>query len=247
MDDKYYIVLKKLIDTEDQAVTAKEIADGLNVSVRTIFRYVNVINQLDDKESFRIVSIKNKGLMLRILNKTDFDAFLESMDNDQQLTEEQIEFLEMIIMSEPTEADVADFLCYSISSINRLINDLNNKLMSRRMNIRKCKGKILMDGSEVQIRNFMQYLWSSYPGTEEFFLHNCKNAYLRFKSYADQIGIDDEDVVSYIYILMERFIHAHSIVFSQIITGLFKNDDDDNNKVQKIGSSSTLVGNRNDE
>ena len=75
MNDKYLKILKILEGNNGNYVKISDFSSALNVSNRTIMRYLSILMNMDTNHSIVIESSKSKGYRLVVLDEECFHKF----------------------------------------------------------------------------------------------------------------------------------------------------------------------------
>lgn len=222
MEDKYLLILGLFNDYREKTISAKEIALKMGYSTRTIMRYINIVNSLDDNESFRIFSIKNKGFKLQIIKEKEYENFYNNAVAHKLLPEDQSKLLFRLIIDDLSINYLEKNLNYSQPSISRLIGSLNEKLANRRLTIIRRNNVYSLYGNEIQIRNFGQYLWQLNGFDVSFLPKQYIAEFTKCRDFLKKHDVTDlPDLQCFLYISLIRAYHGHSISFSPVLRDIF--------------------------
>ncbi|MDD5791844.1 MAG: PTS sugar transporter subunit IIA [Erysipelotrichaceae bacterium] len=236
MDDKYLLLLELFNNLRDKTINAKEIASKMGYSTRTILRYINIINSLDDNQSFRIISIKNKGFKLQILDEKEYESFYNKAIARKLLSEDNNELLFRLVLDDLSANYLEKELNYSQPSITRLISSLNEKLSNRRLSILRKNNYYSLFGNEIQIRNFGQYLWQLSNFAIDKLPEKYRDEYLKYSNYLKGNDITDlPDLQSFLFISLIRINNGHNISFSPVLKEIFDKNGINRKMVEPIG------------
>lgn len=228
MDEKYSILLSLFAENRDKIIDTKEISFKLGYSARSILRYISIINSLDDNESFCIVSVKNKGYRLQVFKEEEFNEFYKSIISSSFVPDDNI-LLFRFIMEDISTATLEKELNYSQASIGRMIKTMNEKLFNRGLMISRHKNTYFLEGNEIHIRNFGQYLWQLSGLDEDFLPGNKVKEYERYRDYLRNNKItDSKELQKYMFISLIRSINKHNIEFSPTIRDFYNKNNVDN-------------------
>lgn len=233
------LIIIDLIENTTGYITASQIADILGVSVRSVIRYINVINTVDDNESFKIIAVPNKGLKLQILDNSKFIKFKESILYVDFYLHENFELLIKILFENiRSVTELAEKLNYSESSLIRISNSINKKLSGRGLSITRKNNELFVIGNEVRIRNFMMFLMSGIDQENDYESFSLKNQrlYLEINDYIDQnIKIDGmEDLKMFVFINLIRIANKKKLNFNSIMQFIFTEKKYEDDIVSKI-------------
>lgn len=240
------LIIIDLIENTKGYTTASKIAELLNVSVRSIIRYINVINTIDDRNSFKIIAVPNKGLKLQILNAKEFIEFKDSILYLDFYLHENFELLVKILFENINSVtELGEILNYSESSLIRISNTINKKLSGRGLSILKNKNEIFVVGNEVRIRNFMMFLMSGIgreKGELSFSVLN-QNIYNQVSDFVDQ-NIESEcndDLKTFVFINLIRIMNNQKLNFNSIMQFIFTETKSHADIVGKIKDFSAKI------
>lgn len=132
MDPKKQRALVEYLVRQNRPVTAKELADFLNFSVRTVKSYISDLNH-DAKEAF--VFSSHRGYEV---NATEAESYLrrhkKQLGNIPQNYEERAAYINRKFLAYHTERldvyDLADELCYSVETIRADFQKMNRSFAS---------------------------------------------------------------------------------------------------------------------
>lgn len=225
MDEKYLMLLDLFISNKDKIMNTKELSLKSGFSSRSILRYINIINSLDDNSPFKISLIKNKGYKLEILNEDRFNSFYNDVFKLNTI-QENSGLLFRMVMNDITMNQLMDELNYSEASIVRLFKSINEKLSSRRLKIKRKKNTLYYEGNEIQIRNFGHYLWKLQDFDTACLTESLTKEYKKYCEYLKKNRISDsEELQSYLFISLIRSVKGHNVSFSPIIMDFYNKDN----------------------
>lgn len=225
INEKTAILLNLLEGTND-FITSTDVALALGVSARSVMRYIGIINSIDEKESFKIVAVPNKGLKIHVFDQDDYSHFKSSLTYIENYTEEYFDFLYSLLFEGVNSLrKLTEKLNYSESSLNRIITAINKKLDSRGLRIIRKNNEFSFTGNEIKIRNFMLYLFSdrsmytSGLSSELRSIYDTLNRYLVKHSEDD---LDDE-YRNFVFIVLIRCLGNNFVEFNPIIQFMLSN------------------------
>ena len=224
MDEKYLMLLEMLFNSEDKVMNVKELSSKSGFSGRSVLRYISIINSLDEKSSFKIVSVKNKGYQLKIIDEEGFNAFYNRVFRANVIQDNSL-FLLKLVMNDATSNKLIDELNYSEASVVRLVKSINDKLSNRNLKIRRKKNIYYIEGNEIQIRNFGQYLWRMQGFSTDCLEDSQVLEYVKYCDYLRKNKISDsKELQSYLFISLVRNIHGHNLELSPIVMEFYNKD-----------------------
>lgn len=224
MDEKYLMLLEMLFNSENKVMNVKELSSKSGFSGRSVLRYISIINSLDEKSSFKIVSVKNKGYQLKIIDEEGFNAFYNSVFRANVIQDNSL-FLLKLVMNDATSNKLIDELNYSEASVVRLVKSINDKLSNRNLKIRRKKNIYYIEGNEIQIRNFGQYLWRMQGFSTDCLEDSQVLEYVKYCDYLRKNKISDsKELQSYLFISLVRNIHGHNLELSPIVMEFYNKD-----------------------
>lgn len=224
MDEKYLMLLEMLFNSENKVMNVKELSSKSGFSGRSVLRYISIINSLDEKSSFKIVSVKNKGYQLKIIDEEGFNAFYNRVFRANVIQDNSL-FLLKLVMNDATSNKLIDELNYSEASVVRLVKSINDKLSNRNLKIRRKKNIYYIEGNEIQIRNFGQYLWRMQGFSTDCLEDSQVLEYVKYCDYLRKNKISDsKELQSYLFISLVRNIHGHNLELSPIVMEFYNKD-----------------------
>ena len=224
MDEKYLMLLEMLFNSEDKVMNVKELSSKSGFSGRSVLRYISIINSLDEKSSFKIVSVKNKGYQLKIIDEEGFNAFYNSVFRANVIQDNSL-FLLKLVMNDAASSKLIDDLNYSEASVVRLVKSINDKLSNRNLKIRRKKNIYYIEGNEIQIRNFGQYLWRMRGFSTDCLEDSQVLEYVKYCDYLRKNKISDsKELQSYLFISLVRSIRGHNLELSPIVMEFYNKD-----------------------
>ena len=228
MDNKYSVLLGLFVESQGKIISIDEINLKLGFSRRSILRYINIINSMDDNESFCIVSVKNKGYRLQVFKEEKFNEFYESIANFD-FTFEYNELILSFVLEDLSSARLEKKFNYSKPSIVRMITSANEKLANRGLQIKHKRNVYCLEGNEIQIRNLGNYLWSLSNFDLNKLSEEKRNEYTRYIDYLQKNKIADSDELkNYLFISLVRSVQGHNIEFSPVIRDFYDKENTDN-------------------
>lgn len=235
MSDKYLLILDIFSANGNEIITAKEIASVLRCSTRSVLRYINILNTIDDKQSFRVISVKNKGFRLQVLDEKSFKEFYKEISSREYLSDEQNRLIFDIALFEPTINYLQEKYNYSHSSINRLVNDINFQISKRRIFINRKNNRLSLEGNEIQVRNFLQYLWETNKNTVKDIIFRIDfNLYDFKQNFKTVQTVNKENLFLNLFLSMLRYSKGHEVKFNQIIHSIYEKYIKTNEQLKKF-------------
>ncbi|MGL4336966.1 MAG: BglG family transcription antiterminator [Turicibacter sp.] len=173
MNSRLQEILKMLLECQ-MLVSGEKLCVDLGVSSRTIRSDIKKLNEYLAAHGAKVSSQKAKGYVLQVLNERKFTLFLKEF-NEKKVEidlspEGRITYIiERFLMNEVkgiegiTEADLADELYISLSSLKKDINVVKHVLMNLDLKLEKVSHKgIKICGQEACLRKAMsRYLFNS--------------------------------------------------------------------------------------
>lgn len=154
MNDKYLKILKILEGNNGNYVKISDFSSALNVSNRTIMRYLSILMNMDTNHSIVIESSKSKGYRLVVLDEECFHKFKNELVKKENYSDDQRDLMFRMIVNRYVKiTSLEEDMNYSPSSINRKIASINAKLKSQNVEIVKNKNLIFLSGDEIRIRS----------------------------------------------------------------------------------------------
>ncbi len=235
MDSKYLALVNLFLDSGENVLSAGDLAKSLGVSARTVLRYISYLNSTDKNESFRIIPIKSRGFRLQIIDQTNFSNFLKESAPIRLLSQEKYEMLFMIGLLEPTIQQLEKRMNYSEASISRLVNQLNEDLGKRHIKVTRLSNHYYVTGNEIQIRNFLQFVWSTFSKNSSSVLDVLQQQWEQFRKVlkTEDPSIDKE-LVRYLYICWIRIINKHSVELTPLIHSMYELPSMDDRMVLRL-------------
>lgn len=225
MESKLFSILSLLIHSQN-GITAKEIAEKLDISVRTVMRYMNVLSNCKEK-SFQIDSSKTNGYSLLIINNEQFEKYISLQRQEIFINEKNIKLILYIGLRKTVSInELANEFNYSISSIIRMIQQFNDILEDRLIYIEKSKDNLRLTGNEVKIRNYLTLsIANFYEYAQEVFLQ-WDIYYEHIKKILLDNGIEykTNNNLIYLTITIIRYINGNIINLTEIIRLIYRND-----------------------
>lgn len=161
-------LLLHLIHHQEEFVTSIDLASELSLSDRTVRTYMNHLKDLVIENGGEISSKRGHGYCLRILNKLDFDLFLneqglnfnyeEHLPRLTDITDRKNYILNKLLLEEVTVNldDLAEELFISRSSLNKDIQEIKEQLRSYRLSLCSKHGiGLYIEGDERHKRHFI--------------------------------------------------------------------------------------------
>ncbi|MCO7150655.1 PRD domain-containing protein [Vagococcus lutrae] len=161
-------LLLHLIHHQEEFVTSIDLASELSLSDRTVRTYMNHLKDLVIQNGGEISSKRGHGYCLRILNKLDFDLFLneqglnfnyeEHSPRLTDITDRKNYILNKLLLEEATVNldDLAEELFISRSSLNKDIQEIKEQLRSYQLSLCSKHGiGLYIEGDERHKRHFI--------------------------------------------------------------------------------------------
>lgn len=116
---------------KDQFITYNQLSQQLNVTNRTIYNDVSVLNKLLRKRGAQIIAKPHFGLKIEVCQPEDFQKFSEEMQHDK------------ILIGDTTEIRIKKIIVYLITSLHSIkIDDLCEELYVSRSTLKNDLKKI---------------------------------------------------------------------------------------------------------
>ena len=202
MRSKERELLLHLIHHQEQFVTSQVLASELSLSDRTVRTYINHLKELVSENGGEISSKRGYGYCFHIVNKLDFDLFLneqglnfnyeEHSPHISDITDRKNYILNKLLLEEATINldDLAEELFISRSSLSKDIQEIKEKLKSYRLTLSSKHGVGLwVDGDERSKRHFI---------LDYFFGKNYTNSlkkYLGNSSFFEDISFEELTII----------------------------------------------------
>lgn len=146
------LILNKLQEQSKQFVSAKYLAESINISERTVYRYISSLNQDLASHDIQIVSIPGLGYQLSqsVVGKDMIDAMV-SIDFGQELSL-QVYLIEHLLFSRPIYIEkILSTFFISESTLHKIIQAINRGISPQGVRIGIKKGNIVLKGTSVDI------------------------------------------------------------------------------------------------
>lgn len=159
---KHSIIIKYLAE-KDEYVTAAELSQQIDASIRTVKRYIKDLNYFLDKDGVEITSVKGIGYKIqgaakdikRVLDEADM--LIEGFNTDDSLDGRVTKALCVFLNDEYVSAEeLSEKLNLSIPSTNKLISSVKDTLKKYGLKIisKPHHGSKIV-GSEIKIRSLI--------------------------------------------------------------------------------------------
>lgn len=220
--------VKKLFDiicTDEKYYTAKELAEKLEVSLKTVRNDLKEINFIFSGNGGIVESKSGLGYFFKITDKDKFMDFLKTEwykfafynEEDLNFRENRIQLLLRILLFENVyikEDDLADKLAISKSQLSIDMRDIKERIrrFDLKLEVRSHYG-IRITGSEINLRKCISYYFFDFSSNG-----NSSNTYI-FDYEQEKHMADIEKVVHQVF--EKNGYHASQIVYNNLVNHLY--------------------------
>lgn len=215
------LIIFELMENNPDYLTATQLAEILGVSTRSVLRYINIINANDSQNSFKIVSVPNRGYRLEIYDEKNFDNYKNNILKSDFPIHEHIDLIIETLFKKPKEIQfLSKSLNYSESSINRNIENFNKEFSSEGIIVSRKNNCLEVVGNEIRIRNVMMRTLSLYQEKVLDSIENYKvEIYYKILSFINkhQLLSQLQGIRELLFITWLRNTDDKTIDFNQIM------------------------------
>lgn len=211
-------ILEKIVDSE--YVTAKELADELNISNRTVRNRIQEINSLVSDKNIEIMSKARFGYYIMLDARDSVRKMLTDLSKEQNVPvtlEERIQFISIYLINRNDYIkmdDLADFLYVSRGTLSADLKQVEHIYNRFPLSIeRRPNYGLRVIGEEFDMRRFLcemldaeGYIWKLGEGHVKEQLQAISEVVLRNMRKHD-IHLSDlayQDFVNYVYVALHR-------------------------------------------
>ncbi|MEG0164154.1 BglG family transcription antiterminator [Anaerorhabdus sp.] len=235
MESKMFSILSFLEQTQ-HAVTAKEIAEKLGISVRTVMRYMNVLCSSKEK-SFAIQASKTKGYYLEIKDENKFNSYMNTQRQELTINEQNLELVLYIgLRKKVSIQELSNVYSYSTSTILRLIQQINEMLEDREIQIEKSKENFKLVGNEIKIRNYITMSFVNHPE----YIHKICSQWDMYTIHLENI-LKENDIeygsssnLIYLIVTLIRCSNKNDLILTDIVRLLYRNHRTTTQKIENL-------------
>ena len=234
MNNKYLKILNILESNNEGYVKISDFSSALNVSNRTIMRYLSILMNMDANGSLVIESSKSKGYRMIIQDKSNYEMFKNELHKKGNYSDAQRDLMFRMIVNKYVKiSTLEEELSYSPSSINRIIMNINSKLKLQNIEIVKNKNSIYLSGDEIRIRSIGTMIINENPDLLNR-LNQIQSAVVyETKALLKKLNIViDETDLHYLCVSLLRVQLGNLIKFNSTLKCLVKAALDDMHDVQ---------------
>lgn len=225
MENKIFSILN-VLSQSNEAITAKEIAENLGISVRTVMRYMNVL--CNNKEiSFSVKSSKTKGYQLVVHDEEAFANYVDSQKQELMINGQNLEWILYIgLKKKCTIKELSERYSYSVSSIQRMLQTINEILEEKEIRLEKSKDNLRLIGNEVKIRNYITVALVNHPdyAREICTQYELYEIHLEDILKKNDISYGSKNNLIYLVVSLIRFSNKNQITLTDIVRLLYSSN-----------------------
>ena len=153
MQNKKKRLLKTLSETTGQWWSSMQLAELLQVSQRTILRYMSELKEEEEQGGFRLDSMKGKGYLFEVTDPRKLQKYMQDDENVQ------IILLKILLEHTCKLDDLAEMFNYSRSGMTGILSEVTEEVERHGLKLlSKPYVGFIVHGNEICIRNYIYQL-----------------------------------------------------------------------------------------
>lgn len=221
MKEEYRLIIEKISENPNSLISKKDLSKMLGKSERTIYRYINNIN--NEFDYLRLEQIKNKGILLIINDKEKFDFNFKKEPILESFDENIKKLLFYLCFKKISVSKIEEMIMYSQGSLNRLVSSVNDRFTEKGIYLVRKNNLYSLEGNEIQIRILSNNIWKGFDYSSVALPAEMGKEYARFSDFYIKSSLKDTDinVRTCLFISLLRFMNGKKISFNSILKNVY--------------------------